>query len=300
MMKGFEGKVHLHHWLDLKDKDAFVRDNGKSIKAIAIAYTANKVDGNFLKQFPNLEQVSSFGVGYDHIDAKWAGAHGIIVTNTPDVLTESSADLTWTLILGITRRLAEGERVLRRGAWKGWALDFMLGTELRGKQLGIIGAGRIGRAVAAKAPAFGMHAAFAHHPSASALGLKTMSFDELLVSSDVISLHAPLTPATRHLLGRRELAAMKRSALLVNTGRGALVEREALLEALAQGKIAGAALDVFHDEPLKPGDPLLSRDNVVLSPHNAGQTPEVRRDGLLRAIENVANFLAGRPTNVVQ
>jgi D-3-phosphoglycerate dehydrogenase len=133
----------------------------------------------------------------------------------------------------------------------------------------------------------------------SALGARPAGKDEILAEADVVTLHLRLQPDTRGFLGRRELGSMKRSALLVNTARGALVERDALLEALAQGRIAGAALDVFHDEPLKPADPLLTRDNVVLSPHNAGQTPEVIRDGLLRAVHNIEAFLAGRPTDVV-
>src|SRR5262249_18665342 len=133
----------------------------------------------------------------------------------------------------------------------------------------------------------------------AALGARAASKEEILEQADVVTLHLRLVPETRGFLGRREFGAMKRSALLVNTGRGALVERDALLEALSTGKIAGAALDVFHDEPIKPGDPLLGRDNGVLSPHNAGQTPEVIRDGLLRAVANVESFLAGRPTDVV-
>src|SRR6476659_10768128 len=147
MMKGFEGKLNLHHWLELKDKGAFVKESGGKIRAIAIAYTANKVDENFLKQFPKLEQVSSFGVGYDHIDAKWAGAHGVVVTNTPDVLNEEVADTALGLLLATVRHLPQAERYLRAGNW-GKHGDYQLTPSLRDRTVGIVGIGRIGKAIA--------------------------------------------------------------------------------------------------------------------------------------------------------
>ena len=155
MMKGFEGKVTLHHWLDVKDKDAFVKDVGKKIKAIAIAYTANRVDGNFLQQFPNLEQVSSFGVGYDHIDAKWAGEHGIVVTNTPEVLNEEVADTALGLLLCTVRELPQSERYLRAGKWKDAHYPLTKAT-LRDRTVGMVGMGRIGKAIARRLEAFGV------------------------------------------------------------------------------------------------------------------------------------------------
>ena len=184
---------------------------------------------------------------------------------------------------GRARRIAEGDRLVRRGGWKGWALDFMLGMELRGKQLGIIGRGRIGRAVAAKAPAFGMTAVFAKHD---------MSLDELLVSSDVVSIHTPSTPETRHLIDRRALARMKRSAILVNTARGPLVDEEALVWALEERLIAGAALDVYEKEPIvHPG--LLTLENVVLAPHLGSATRETRTAMAELAVGNVLAVLDG-------
>ena len=245
----------------------------------------DRVDGAVLDAAPGLEVVANIAVGYDNIDVPAAKSRGVVVTNTPDVLTEATAELTWGLILAASRRITEGDRLVRRGEWKGWALDFMLGMELRGKQLGIIGRGRIGRAVAARAPAFGMTAVFAKHD---------MSLDELLVSSDVISIHAPSTPATRHLIDRKALARMKRSAILVNTARGTLVDEEALVWALGEHLIAGAALDVYEKEPIvHPG--LLTMEHVVLAPHLGSATRETRTAMADLAVANVIAVLDGRP-----
>jgi lactate dehydrogenase-like 2-hydroxyacid dehydrogenase len=234
---------------------------------------------------PGLKIVANIAVGYDNIDVAAATARGIVVTNTPDVLTEAVAEFTWGLILALARRIPEGERLLRRGEWKGWALDFMLGMELRGKQLGIIGRGRIGRAVAAKAPAFGMSVKFAGHD---------MSLDELLVSSDVLSIHAPATDKTRHLIDKRALARMRRSALLVNTARGAIVDEQALAWALKEHLISGAALDVYEREPAVERA-LLAMDNVVLAPHLGSATRETRTAMADLAARNVIAVLAGEP-----
>ena len=201
------------------------------------------------------------------------------------MLTEATAEFAWALILGIARRVGEADRVVRGGRWKTWSLDFMLGTELRGKQLGIIGAGRIGRAVAAKAPAFGMKAVFAKHD---------MSLDELLVTSDVVSIHTAATAENRHLINRKTLIRMKRSALLVNTARGSLVDEEALVWALDERLLAGAALDVFEHEPnVHPG--LLKHENVLLAPHLGSATRETRTAMADLAVRNVIAVLAGQP-----
>ena len=203
------------------------------------------------------------------------------------MLTEATAELTWALILAAARRIGEGERLVRRGGWKGWALDFMLGTELRGKQLGIIGRGRIGRAVAAKAPAFGM--------TARVREATDMSLDELLVTSDVdLASHTSLTPETRHLIDRRALARMKRSAILVNTARGPVVDEEALAWALKERLIAGAALDVYEREPIVH-EALLTMENVVLAPHLGSATRETRTAMVDLAVSNVIAVLSGRP-----
>src|SRR5262245_43854838 len=197
-------------------------------KDALISLLTDSIDRSVVDAAPTLKVIANVAVGYNNIDVAYATSRGIVVTHTPDVLTESVADFTWGLILAITRRLAEGERLLRRGAWKGWALDFMLGTELRGKQLGLVGVGRIGRAVAARAPAFGMRVAYTEVFETTLEGAEQMSFDRVLNSSDIVSLHVPLTPETRHLIDKRALARMKRSAFLINTARGPVVEEEAL------------------------------------------------------------------------
>ena len=250
-----------------------------------VSVLTDKVTRQLLGETDRLKVVSNIAVGYENIDVPAARERGVVVTNTPDVLTEATAELTWSLILAVARRIAEGDRLIRRGGWKGWTLDFMLGTELRGKQLGIIGRGRIGRAVAAKAPAFGMHAVFAKHD---------MSLDELLISSDVISLHTPMTPETRHMIDRRALARMKRTAILVNAARGPIVDEEALAWALNERLIAGAGLDVYEREPIVH-EALLTLENVVLVPHLGSATRETRTAMIDLAVSNVLAVIAGRP-----
>jgi glyoxylate reductase len=258
-----------------------------------VSVLTDRVTATVVDRSPDLKVVSNIAVGYDNIDVAAARRRGVVVTNTPDVLTNATAELTWALILAVTRRVAEGDRLVRRNGWKGWALDFMLGMELTGKQLGIIGRGRIGRAVAARAPAFGMTAVFATRGSRSA-DLPEMSIDELLVSSDVISIHSPLTDANRHLIDRRSLARMKRSAFLVNTARGPIVDEEALAWALQERLIAGAALDVYEREPAVV-EKLFSLENVVLAPHLGSATRETRTAMIELAIKNAVSVLHGRP-----
>jgi len=264
-----------------------------------VCFSTDLIDRTVLEAAPLLKVIATVAVGYDNIDVAHARSRGIVVTHTPDVLTESVADFTWGLILAITRRLAEGERLLRRGDWKGWAFDFMLGSELRGKQLGLIGSGRIGRAVADRAPAFGMRVAFNSRTANAAMATpdapgEAMSLDRLLVTSDVISLHVPLTPETRHLIDKRALARMKRSAFLINTSRGPVIDEAALAWALQQHLIAGAALDVYEHEPAVHAD-LLPLENVLLVPHLASGTTETRSTMAELAIDNVIEVLAGRP-----
>lgn len=250
-----------------------------------ICLLTDRIDSAVIAAAPRLKVIANVAVGYDNIDLAAARARGLAVTNTPDVLTESVAEFTWALILAIARRVVEGDRLVRSGAWKGWALDFMLGMELRGKQLGIVGAGRIGRAVAARAPAFGMSAVFAR---------KDMTLDQLLVTSDVVSIHTPATAETHHLINRKTLARMKRSAVLVNTSRGSVVDEAALAWALGERLIAGAALDVYEREPAIHPD-LLTRDDVLLAPHIGSATRETRTAMADLAVRNVINVLAGLP-----
>ncbi|MBA3948374.1 MAG: D-glycerate dehydrogenase [Acidobacteria bacterium] len=250
-----------------------------------ICQLTDLIDAEVIAAAPSLRVISNVAVGYDNIDLAAARERGVVVTNTPDVLTNAVAEFTWALILSVTRRVAEGDRVVRRGEWKGWALDYMPGMELAGKQLGLVGRGRIGQAVAAKAAAFGMRVVFAKHD---------MSLDELLVTSDVVSLHVPLSDGTRHLINRKSLVRMKRSAYLVNTSRGPVVDEEALAWALGEGLLAGAALDVYEKEPAIHPD-LLQQENVVLAPHIGSATRETRTAMAELAVKNVIEVLAGRP-----
>lgn len=251
-----------------------------------ICLLTDRIDGAVVDAgLPDLKIVANVAVGYDNVDVPAVKSRGVVFTNTPDVLTEATAELTWGLILSLARRVTEGDRLIRKGGWRGWALDFMLGMELRGKQLGLIGRGRIGKAVAAKAAAFGMTPVFAKHD---------MSFDELLVSSDVISVHTPATPETKHLFNRRTLPRMKRSALLVNTARGSIIDEDALVWALNEHLLAGVALDVFEKEPsVHPG--LLPLENVVLVPHLGSATRETRTAMADLAVRNVIAVLTGNP-----
>jgi glyoxylate reductase len=263
-------------------------------KDALVCLLTDRITQSVIDAAPNLKIVANVAVGYNNVDVAAARARRIIVTNTPDVLTESVADFTWALILGITRRLSEGERLLRRGEWKGWALDFMLGTELRGKQLGLVGLGRIGRAVAARAPAFGMRVAYTSRSEASLANAEPMSLDRILITSDIVSLHVPLTAETRHLIDKRAFSRMKRSAYLINTARGPVVEEAALAWALEQHLIAGAALDVYENEPAIHPD-LLKLENVLLVPHLGSGTTETRTAMADLAIENVLAVLRGAP-----
>jgi glyoxylate reductase len=263
-----------------------------------IALLPDTVDRAVLEAgLPDLKVVAAVAVGINNIDVKTAAELGVIVTNTPDVLTESTADLTWSLILGSMRRVTEGDRLVRRGGWKAWAFDFMLGSELRGKQLGIVGFGRIGRAVAARAAAFGVRVAYlARQPQAAPkmAGAEPMPLDRLLATSDIVSLHCPLTPDTRHLINQTALARMKRSAYLINASRGPVVDEAALAWALKNRLIAGAGLDVYEDEPAVLPE-LLTLENVLLSPHLGSATSETRLAMADLAARNIAAVLTGQP-----
>ena len=237
----------------------------------------------------DLKVIATVAVGYNNIDVAAARERGIIVTNTPDVLTEATANLTWALIMDVTRRIAEGDRLIRRHAWKGWALDFMLGSDLRGKQLGIIGMGRIGRAVAARAEVFGMRVARADTRGAAG---DAIPVDRLLSTSDIVTLHCPLTPETRHLINQPALARMKRTAYLINAARGPIVDEAALAWALKNRLIAGAALDVYEDEPNVHPE-LMTLENVVLVPHLGSATTETRNAMADLAVRNVISVLTG-------
>jgi D-3-phosphoglycerate dehydrogenase len=279
------------------DQDELIRRLGRARIAINIRAHARFTDA-VLAACPRLQMISIWGTGTDNVDLGAAGRRGLTVCNTPGVNALAVAEHAVALMLAAGRKIPRIDRQMRGGTWPREML-----TQCLGKTLGVFGTGTIGARVIALGRALGMDvrawSARGDGDHVRTLGAVPATKDDLLASADFISLHLRLTPETRGFLGRKEFAAMKRSAILINTARGAIVEREALLEALTTGRIAGAGLDVFHDEPIKGDDPLLSLDSVVLSPHNAGQTPEVVRDGLLRAVENVAHFLKGEPRDVV-
>jgi len=245
--------------------------------------------------------IANFGVGFNHIDVDAARARGLAVSNTPDVLTDATADTAMTLLLMVARRAGEGERHVRTRAWTGWRPTHMLGTQVSGKTLGLVGMGRIARAVARRAHhGFGMKVLF-HDPyppspqEAAALGAEPVdSLDDVLTRADFVSLHCPATPETRHLVNAERLGRMKPGAYLINTARGDVVDEAALVAALKAGTIRGAALDVFEREPLVTED-LLSMENVVLLPHLGSATRETRIAMGMRALENLRLYFAGRP-----
>jgi glyoxylate reductase len=257
-------------------------------KQALLSMVTDLVDRAVIDAGTDLRIIANVAVGYNNVDVAAARERGIVVSNTPDVLTDATADLTLALILAVTRRLGEGERLVRRGEWKGWAFDQLLGMQLRGRQLGIVGWGRIGQAVASRAAAFGMTVV---HASRSSPG---MPLDRLLSTSDVVSLHVPLTNETRHLIGQPELARMKRSAYLVNTTRGPVVDETALVWALKNRLISGAALDVYEREP-EVHPELLPLENVVLAPHLGSATTETRTAMADLAVSNTLAVLEGKP-----
>ena len=291
------GDVRVYTQRGADDEAELIRRIDRARIAINIRAHARFTEG-VMAGCRNLTMISIWGTGTDNIDLDAAGRRGITVCNTPGVNARAVAEHAITLMLATARRITKIDREMREGKWPREML-----MQCLGKTLGVFGTGRIGQRVIEIARALGMDvlawSARGDQAHITRLGARPVTKDELLKAADVVSLHLRLEGGTRGFLSRRDFAMMKKSAILVNTGRGALVEREALIEALRQGRIAGAGLDVFHDEPLKPDDPVLTLDTVVLSPHNAGQTPEVIRDGLLRAVENVENFLKGKPTDVV-
>ncbi|PYP36728.1 MAG: D-glycerate dehydrogenase [Gemmatimonadetes bacterium] len=256
------------------------------------------VGGTELKNLPNLRIVANVAVGYNNVDVVAAELRGVIVTNTPGVLTEATADLAWALILATARRLVEGADLVRSGKWTGWHPEQLLGLELRGRTLGLFGAGRIGQAVGRRAPAFGLRILYsARSPKPefeNETGAARVDTSRLLAESDIVSLHVPSSPETKGIINRETLARMKRGAILINTSRGDLIREEALALALEQGHLGGAGLDVYAEEPtIHPR--LLAAPRTVLLPHIGSATEETRRKMAAIAIENVQAVLNGKP-----
>jgi len=258
----------------------------------------DRVDAALLDALPGVRLVASYGVGTDHLDLAACRARGVAVTNTPDVLTDTTADHAFALLLAVARRVAEGDRLVRRGGWTAADPGWFLGTDLRGKRLGLVGYGRIGRAVARRAGAFGLEVVYADdRPQAAGGpldGAERVPLDVLLATSDFVSLHVPLTPETDGLLSRERIARMKQGAILVNTARGAMVDDAALAEALGAGRLGGAGLDVFRGEPAVPAA-FLGLENVVLTPHVGSGTRETRAAMARLVLDEALRFARGEP-----
>jgi glyoxylate reductase len=275
-----------------------VRNEHLASADAAVTLLTNKVDEAFLDAAPGLRIVANVAVGFNNVDVDACARRGVVVTNTPGVLADATADLAMALILMVTRRLAEGERLIRSGEPWAWGMFMMLGSGIQGRQLGIIGMGGIGEALAARARVFGMQVVYHNRrpvaPEIAAhLDAERLELDELLATSDVVSVNCPYNADTHHLIDGVALARMKSSAYLVNTARGPIVDEAALVEALRSGLIAGAALDVFEHEPqVHPG--LLDLDNVVLVPHLGSATIETRAAMAELAARNVVEVLPGR------
>lgn len=263
---------------------------------------ADHVDAEFFDAAPRLKIVSCLAVGYDNVDIAEATRRRVAVTNTPGVLTDACADLAWALILGVARRVVEGDHLTRSGEWRGLSPNLLLGVDVAGKTLGIVGAGRIGAAVAKRATGFSMpilYFARSPKPEMDALGAKRVTFDEVLGESDFLSVHVPLTPQTRHMFGEVEFRKMKPTARFINMARGQVHDEAALVKALREGSIAGAGLDVYEHEPqIDPG--LVQMPNVLLLPHIGSATVETRLRMAILAAENLLAVLQRRPCpNVV-
>ena len=251
---------------------------------------------------PALKIIANIGVGYNNIDWAYARSRGVVVTNTPGALTEATADLAMALILACSRRLLEADRLTRAGKFTGWDLELCLGLELNGAVLGIVGMGRIGRAVARRATAFGMKVVYTRRggaPGENLDGCTAVSFEELLSTADVVSIHCPLTAETRHLFGAAAFARMKPGSILVNTSRGPVVDEEALVKALVSGPLSAAGLDVYEREP-EVHPRLLALPNAVLLPHIGSATEKARRAITRMAVSNIVSFFTeGKAVNPV-
>lgn len=270
---------------------------GLSQTVAAIVTLTDRVDADTLASAGNLKILSNYAVGHNNIDLDAAQRRGIVVTNTPDVLTDATADLTWALLLAAARRLIEGDQLVRSGRWTGWTPTQLLGATVAGSTLGIVGMGRIGQAVAQRAAGFRMTVRYHSHrhvQAAEEAGWEFRALPALLRESDIVTLHVPLTPKTRHLIGAEELSLMRRSALLINTSRGPIVDEPALVAALQRGTIAGAGLDVFENEP-RIHHELASLQQVVLLPHLGSATMMTRVEMGMICLKNIDAVLAGQP-----
>lgn len=279
-------------FLGVKDADAL------------LSLLNDHIDGRLISAAPGLKVISNYAVGFDNVDVRSATERGIVVANTPsDEVSEAVAEFTWALLLSLSRRVVEGDEFGRKGAYRGWEPDIFLGHDVYGKTLGIIGLGRIGTMVARRAKGFNVNVLYNKRErderAEQELGIEFASLDDLLARSDLVTLHIPLTPETRHMISAEQLSKMKPGAYLVNTARGGIIDEHALVTALKSGKIAGAGLDVHENEPdMNPE--LLLMENVILTPHVASATVEVREKMTEQAVDVILKVLSGqKPNNLV-
>ena len=299
-------KANFEIWRDIEPpvREYFLEQISIADGVVAIPGATTKMDREAIDAGRNLRIISSYSVGYDHIDVAYATEKGILVTNTPGVLTDATADLAFGLLLMAARRMSEGERLMRSGGWRYWGPRMLLGQQVAGSSLGIIGLGRIGQAMAKRAKGFDMKLCYTgrnRRPELEKeLGISFLSFEDLLGTCDFISIHCPLSPETKSLIGEKELKMMKKTAILINTSRGPVVDQKALARALKEEWIAGAGLDVFEKEPMDPEDPLLKLDNVAMTPHLGSASSKTREDMAIMAVTNLLAGLEGKtPPNLL-
>jgi lactate dehydrogenase-like 2-hydroxyacid dehydrogenase len=294
IVNGLERKVTLHKLIDAQDKEAFLKSIADKVRAIAVAYTNERISPEFMQRFPKLEQVSSFGVGYDHIDAKWAGAHGIIVTNTPEVLNEEVADTALGLLLCTVREFPQAERYLRAGKWLQAQYPLTKAT-LRNRTVGMVGMGRIGKAIARRLEAFGVP--IVYHSRNPQKGVSYKYYPKLIDMArdvDTLMVIVPGGAATANMINAEVLKALGPNGILINMSRGSVVDEPALIAALKDRTIYSAGLDVFAKEPQVPQE-LIEMDHVVLFPH-LGSATEVTRAAMDQlVVDNILAWAAGKP-----
>ena len=294
IMAGLEGKVNLHCLIDAKDKEAFLKSIADKVRAIVVSYTNERIDPAFMQRFPHLEQVSSFGVGYDHVDAKWAGEHDIVVTHTPEVLNEEVADTALGLLLCTVREFPRAERYIRAGKWPGGQYPLTKAT-LRNRTVGMVGMGRIGKAIARRLEAFGVPVVYHSRNRQAGVGYKY--YPKLLDMArdvDTLMVIVPGGASTQNMINADVLKALGPNGILINMARGSVVDEPALIEALKNRTIYSAGLDVFANEPHVPQE-LLDMDHVCLFPH-LGSSSEATRAAMDQlVVDNILAWANGKP-----
>jgi lactate dehydrogenase-like 2-hydroxyacid dehydrogenase len=294
IVDGLTPHTNLHKLFEQKDQEAYLAEIAPKVRGLAVAYTANKVDAAFMSRFPRLEIVSSFGVGYDHVDAKWAGEHGIIVTNTPDVLNEEVADTTLGLLLCTVREFPQADRYVRAGKWAEKAFPLSKAT-LRDRTVGMVGMGRIGKAIARRLDAFGVPVVY--HSRNPQKDVSYKYYPDLVAMArdvDTIILIVPGGASTKNLINKSVLEALGPRGILINMARGSVVDEPALIEALRSGTIMAAGLDVFVNEPHVPKE-LIEMENVVLFPHLGSASEYTRRAMDQLVVDNLLAWFSGKP-----